>query len=165
MSNLHHYRNVYKSDHLSIFDLEDMVEQNKPLVFTIKEVKQEKNASVAGKKGDFNICYFNEPIKPLVINATNGKVLRTLAPDKSPMIEHWVGITVELYIDPNVNLKGERVGGIRVKKPAGLPTKPKLEANRLDGCLEAIKNGTTTKVKVFTSFDLTAEQINQINAL
>jgi hypothetical protein len=163
MSNLHHYRNVYKSDHLSIFDLEDMNEQGKSLVFTIKEVKQQMGVSVAGKKGDFNIAYFVEDIKPLVINATNGKVLRTLAPDKSAMVEHWVGITIELYIDPNVNLKGERVGGVRIKKPAGLPMKPKIQ--HMDKCIEAIKSGQATKISVFAKYDLTAEQINQINAL
>ena len=33
----HHYRNVYKSDHLGLADLEDMIEQGiKDLVFVIK---------------------------------------------------------------------------------------------------------------------------------
>lgn len=44
-----HYRKVFKSDHLGIADLEDFIEE-KSLIFTIKEVKQELNVAVAGKK-------------------------------------------------------------------------------------------------------------------
>lgn len=50
MNNKTHYRKVMKSDHLGIADLEDLIEENKSLVFTIKEVKQEINVAVAGKK-------------------------------------------------------------------------------------------------------------------
>ena len=66
-----HYRNVFKSDHLSSYDLEDFTEQGRPLEFTIKNVVQELGTKVAGKKIDANIAYFVEPIKPLVLNATN----------------------------------------------------------------------------------------------
>lgn len=165
MSNLHHYRNVYKSDHLSIHDLEDFIEQNKNLVFTIKEVKQEKSVSVAGKKGDFNIAYFVEPIKPLVINATNGKILRSLAPEKSPMVEHWCGIVVELYIDPNVNLKGERVGGVRIKKPAFVPQKQSIDSTRFEKALQSIKEGNYKKESLIGNFLLTDEQLKRVNEL
>ena len=48
-----HYRNVFKSDHLGSADLEDLIEQGVQLCFTIKEVRQEKGAKVAGKKGGF----------------------------------------------------------------------------------------------------------------
>ncbi|MGL5233889.1 MAG: hypothetical protein ACRC8Z_03930 [Empedobacter falsenii] len=48
MENKHHYRNVFKSDHLGSADLEDLTEQGTKLIFTIKEVKQEKQAKVAG---------------------------------------------------------------------------------------------------------------------
>ena len=65
MNNKTHFRKVFKSDHLGIADLEDILEANKPLIFTIKEVKQEYNVNVAGTRGNFNIAYFVEPIKPL----------------------------------------------------------------------------------------------------
>lgn len=110
----HHYRNVYKSDHLGIADLEDFTEQGKPLIFTIKEVKQEMGKSVAGKKGDFNIAYFNEPIKPWVLNAGNAKIIKGFA-GGDPFVENWKNIPVELYIDETVKMKGEIVGGVRVR--------------------------------------------------
>jgi hypothetical protein len=82
-----HFKKVYKSDHLGVADLEDFRENNISLIFTIKQVKQEFNVSVAGKKGDFNIAYFNESIKPLVLNATNSKILKGFSVGKSPYVQ------------------------------------------------------------------------------
>ena len=76
MENKTHYRKVFKSDHLGVPDLEDLVEQGQKLIFTIREVKQEVNVSVAGRKGNHNIAYFKEQIKPLVLNATNAKIVK-----------------------------------------------------------------------------------------
>ena len=115
-----HYRKVFKSDHLGSADLEDFIEEKKSLIFNIKEVKQEIGATVAGKKGNFNIAYFIEPIKPLVLNATNSKVVKMFA-GGSPFVEDWKNIPIELYIDENVKMKGEIVGGIRIRL-----TKPPL---------------------------------------
>lgn len=110
----HHYRNVYKSDHLGVADLEEMLEQGKSLIVTIKEVKQEFGKSVAGKKGDFNIAYFHEQIKPWVLNAGNAKIIKSFAKN-DPFVENWKDITIELYIDDSVKMKGETVGGVRVR--------------------------------------------------
>lgn len=107
-----HYRKVFKSDHLGTADLEDLTESGTKLVFTIKYVKQEINTVVAGKKINANIAYFNEQIKPLVLNATNSKVMKQLC--NSPFVEDWQNITVQLYIDPTARLKGEVVGGVRI---------------------------------------------------
>ena len=118
-----HYRKVFKSDHLGIEDLEDFIEEKVTLIFTIREVKQEIGVQVAGKKGSFNIAYFVEPIKPLVLNATNSKVVKGLA-GGSPFVEYWNNITVELFIDASVKMKGEVVGGVRLK--GGSKTLPVL---------------------------------------
>lgn len=114
---------MYKSDHLGVADLEEYLEQNpgKPLIFTIKEVRQEFGVKVAGKEGDFNIAYFQEPIKPWVLNAGNARIICGFANIGKPqeqwskMVEDWKDIIVELYIDPDVKMKGELVGGVRVK--------------------------------------------------
>jgi hypothetical protein len=109
-----HYRKVMKSDHLGIADLEDFIEENRSLIFTISHVKQEYNVAVAGKKGNFNIAYFSEKIKPLVLNATNAKILKSF--NNSPFVEDWINVIVELYIDETVRMKGEVVGGVRIKQ-------------------------------------------------
>jgi hypothetical protein len=108
-----HYRKVFKSDHLGVADLEDYIEAGSDLVFTISHVNQEYGAKVAGKKIDANIAYFQESIKPLVVNAGNSKILKGMA-SNSPFVEDWKNMTIQLYIEPNAKLKGEIVGGVRI---------------------------------------------------
>jgi len=110
----HHFRKVYKSDHLGVADLEDFIEAGASLIFTIKHVKQEINATVAGKKGNFNIAYFVENIKPLVLNATNAKQIKTFT--GSSFVEDWNNVKIELFCDEMVKMKGEVVGGVRIRK-------------------------------------------------
>lgn len=121
-----HYRKVFKSDHLSSYDLEDFIEQKRPLEFTIAYVKQEYKVSVAGKKIDANIAYFIEPIKPLVLNATNSKIVAKLA--KSNFVEDWKNIPVELYIMKNISFGKESVQGVRLRDESPKPiTKERIE--------------------------------------
>ena len=150
----HHYRKVFKSDHLGSADLEDFIEEGKQLVFTIKEVKQEYEVSVAGKKGNFNIAYFVEPIKPLVLNATNAKIVKSFA-GGSPFVEDWKNIPIELYIDENVKMKGERVSGVRIRpvKPVFKKEKPSFtEAN-----FEAAKSAKATIDQIKSKYSITPE--------
>lgn len=120
-----HYRRVYKSNHLGSADLEDFIEEKRRLVFTISHVNQEYNVSVAGKKGNFNIAYFKEDIKPLVLGAKTAKMVRKFCKN-SAFVEDWNNVLVELYIDPNVKFAGEIVGGIRIKPNQPIKTKPVL---------------------------------------
>jgi hypothetical protein len=148
-----HYRKVFKSDHLGIADLEDLIEEKKPLIFTIRQVKQEIGVSVAGKKGNFNIAYFNEPIKPLVLNSTNSKTVKSFA-NNSPFVEDWKNISVELYIDENVKMKGEIVGGVRIR-PVQPTTKQKpvfTEAN-----FEKAKTAGATIEKIKELYEVSSE--------
>jgi len=132
MENKNHYRKVFKSDHLGIADLEDMIEEKQRLVFRIAEVKQyiltaDKNSGivVAGKRISANIAYFVEPIKPLVLNATNSKIVKSFN-GNSPFVEDWKQTLIELYIDKSVKMKGEIVGGVRIKPNQPTLTKPEL---------------------------------------
>ena len=108
-----HYRNVMKSDHLGVADIEDLVEAGKPLLFTIAKAQQEIGAKVAGRRIDANIAYFAENIKPLVLNSTNSRVVANIC--GSPFVEDWVNVAVEIYVDKGVKMKGEVVGGVRLK--------------------------------------------------
>lgn len=145
------YRNVYKSDHLGVIDLEEMIESNTPLIFTIKEVRQEIGAKVAGSKIDANICYFEGGIKPLVLNSTNAKVLKTLT--KSAYIENWKGLTIELYIDASVKMKGEQVGGVRIKPV--LVNKPKPAFTEIN--FEKAKQAGATIEKIKSIYTITPD--------
>jgi len=149
MENKTHYRKVFKSDHLGVADLEDLIEEKKSLIFTIKNVKQEIGVSVAGRKGNHNIAYFNEKIKPLVLNATNSKVVKSFN-NGSPFVEDWSNTTIKLYIDSNVKMKGEVVGGVRIEKiQPKQKQKPAFSESQFEGAkkanatIEIIKGGYT----------------------
>jgi len=128
-----HYRKVFKSDHLGSADLEEMLEEGLPLVFTVNKVTQyikvdgvqNSGVLVAGKRIGANIAYFKESIKPLVLNATNSKTMARITGSK--FVEDWAGTTIELFIDAHVKMKGEVVGGIRIKTTLSI-TKEVLKA-------------------------------------
>ncbi len=168
MSDKTHYRKVFKSDHLGAADLEEMTEDGKKLIFKIKEVKQylinplDKNSGVivAGRKISGNICYFHEDIKPLVLNSTNSKQVSKFA--QSKFVEDWANLTIELFIDANVKLKGEIVGGVRIRPKQPIIKKPELtpEHKRWDEAKEAVKNGNIDGV--ISRFDLSPENLLKI---
>jgi hypothetical protein len=141
------YRKVYKSDHLGVIDLEELIEQGKPLIFTIKEVKQEIGVLVAGNRGDHNIAYFVEKIKPMVLNAGNAAIIRGFAPNKSIDTDNWKNIPVELYVDANVKMKGQIVGGMRIKpiQPKINKVKPNFTEANFEAALKA--NATLEQIK------------------
>jgi hypothetical protein len=60
--------------------------------------------------------YFEELDKPLVLNVTNGELLEEITGYGTNIEKHWVGKKVVLYHDPNVRMKGKKVGGLRVKR-------------------------------------------------
>jgi hypothetical protein len=163
-----HYRKVFKSDHLGSADLEDMQEEGSNLIFTISHVRQEINVTVAGKKGSFNIAYFKEKIKPLVVNAVNSMALRRFS-GNSPFVEDWKDITVQLYIDPNVNLKGQTVSGVRIShKPPKLnqgsvPQKEAISDERLVTAIAKINAGEYTVERLNGTFALTTEQSTKVS--
>jgi hypothetical protein len=161
MSEKTHYRRVFKSDHLGIADLEDLIEEGKRLVFTIKEVKQEFYVMVAGKKINANIAYFKEPIKPMVLNATNSKIMKSFN-NNSPFVEDWKNTIIELYIDPNVKMKGDTVGGVRIKPKQPVATKPELTPNmpEWNRAVEWLKKeGTIPGIKKRYELSATNEQL------
>ena len=155
-----HYRKVFKSDHLGVADLEDMQEQKRRLVFTIKEVKQEIGVTVAGRKGTHNIAYFKEDIKPWVLNSTNSKTIKSFC-DNSSCVEDWSNVLIELYIDSSVKMKGDTVGGVRVKTRQPSITKPELTPvhKNWDGAKKSINNGETTVEAIRKHYIL-----NEVNA-
>jgi len=163
-----HYRKVFKSDHLGVADLEDLIESGHNLIFTISHVKQEYGVRVAGKKGDYNIAYFAEGIKPLVLNAGNSKIMKNLSGGSS-FIDDWANIPVRLYIDPSVSFGKEIVGGVRIH-----PDKPVMRqslqpdtkawenakaAYVRDGNLDAVKK------RMDVSPEIENQLIGEVNAV
>ncbi|HUV71877.1 MAG TPA: hypothetical protein VMW25_02620, partial [Clostridia bacterium] len=81
----------------------------------IKEVKIE----TLGRGGDAKekpVVYFEGLDKGLALNRINADALKEIC--GSAEIESWPGNVVVLYVDPNVQFSGRRVGGIRVRVPS-----------------------------------------------
>ena len=163
-----HYRKVFKSDHLGVADLEDLIESKTQLVFTISHVKQEIGVRVAGKKGNFNIAYFVEGIKPLVLNATNSKVMKGLT--NSSFVEDWHGLKVALYIDKSASFGGEVTGGVRIN-PNPVPVRKYLTQDMTTAWTNAIEaykrdsNLDSVKKRIDISPDNEKLLIEQANAV
>lgn len=157
-----HYRKVFKSDHLGVADLEEFIEDGLSLIFTISHVNQhllitDNNNSgvmVAGRRIGANIAHFKEKIKPLVLNAVNSKQVSIFA--KSKFVEDWNNITIELFADPNVKMKGQLVGGVRIRKiQPTKKTKPKFTSANFE---KAKKAGATIKI-IQNSYEIDTETI------
>jgi len=158
-----HFRKAYKSDHLGVPDLEEFKENGSNLIFTIKEVRFKTGERVAGTKGDFNIAYFAENIKPLVLNATNAKAIQKLT--KSSFLEDWKNLRVQLLIDNNVKFKGEVVEGVRISPN---PVKPKelLTPNhpKWKDAAKALKAGQTSLEAIRKSYDITDADFKKLES-
>lgn len=141
-----HYRQNRKSDYFGSVEVEQLEMQGQKCLVTIAKVEYKENLTVNGVKKDKAIIltFTDKALKPWIANATNCIILQKLTGKKDAL--EWVGATIELYVDTNVKMKGETVGGVRVrpilpqlaKKP--LFTEEMFEKAKTAGAdIEAIK--------------------------
>lgn len=149
-----HWRKVFKSDHLGVADLEELIEERKVLLFTITHVRSEIGVAVAGRKGNHNIAYFKEGIKPMVLNATNSKTIKSFCKN-SPFIEDWKNVRVELYIKSGVKaVTGGFTEGVYVKS---VQPKEKVKPIFTDDKFEMAKKNNATIELIRTKYRLDKE--------
>lgn len=111
-----HYRKAFNSPYLSAPDITE------PTVLTIKKVALEADKTKK-TKDKFNTAYFaeseirqGEPLKPMILNAGNSKVLKTLA--GSAFIDDWINLRVTVFVDPSVRFGKDTVEGLRISSIA-----------------------------------------------
>ena len=126
MSDKTHYRKAFNSPYLSSADIVE------PTVLTIEYVVLEKDHS---KKSQdfFNTAYFTdaelrpgERLKPMILNAHNSKIMRTLG--GSHFIDDWKNVPVTVYVDPNVRFGRDTVEGLRISPEPPRVQKPAFDA-------------------------------------
>ena len=93
------------------------------IIVTIASVSR-KNLAKEGEKAEFRfLLHFEEDLKPMVLNSTNGQTIAELVGDEE--MDNWTGGQICLYNDPSISFGGKRMGGIRVRaaqeKPAPAP--------------------------------------------
>lgn len=109
-----HYRKAFDSPYLSSADIVD------PVVLTIKRVTLEPDRTKK-TKDEFNTAWFmerelrpGEALKPMILNATNSKMLAKLTGSK--WIDDWQNVPVTIYVDAHVRFGKETVEGLRLDK-------------------------------------------------
>lgn len=111
-----------KSTHLAGVDVEAIVEEKGSCILTIKQAFYERGVDVSGNKTDGYFLEFEEPVKDMVANSGNRKIINEIVKEKlkctsaeSRMLPNWKGIQVDLWFDPTVKMMGKVTGGIKVK--------------------------------------------------
>ena len=95
-------------NYLGSYSLED----GKDMVVTIKTVRQESVVGADGKKEDCVVCYFTDADKPMILNATNAKMIAKLT--KSNYLEDWEGHKIQIGVE-KVKAFGDVVEALRVR--------------------------------------------------
>ena len=86
-------------------------------------VKKVKNTD--GKEQERNVAIFTDStIKPMVLNATNCKVIKKFA--KSPYITDWNNIPVQIYVKDDIRAFGDVTEGLRIRE-----TQPQMGKQQL----------------------------------
>ena len=107
-----HYRKVFDSPYLSSVDVVD------PITLTIAKVTQESDKTKKSKD-TFNTAYFEErfirdgeKLKPMILNATNSKMLASMT--GTPFIEDWAGTRITVYVERGIKFGRDTVDGLRI---------------------------------------------------
>jgi len=111
-----HYRKAFDSPYLSSADIVE------PTVLTISHVTLELDRTKK-TKDLFNTAHFvekelrpGEKLKPMILNASNSKTIKSLT--NSAFIDDWQNVRVTVYVDPSVRFGRELVEGLRISPKA-----------------------------------------------
>ena len=86
-----------------------------PQIFTIASITMETLGQGQNQETK-PVLRFSGIDQGMALNVTNGHAIATLYGDET---NDWIGKPIEVYFDPNIMMKGERKGGLRVRAPSG----------------------------------------------
>lgn len=156
-----HYRKVFDSPYLSSMDVVD------PITLTIARVTQELDRTKK-TKDTFNTAHFaekfirpGEKLKPMILNATNSKMMAKIV--GSPYIEDWTDVRITVYVERGIKFGRDTVDGLRVM-PA--PTRKVItpEGGKMWAAAKAAFNRDGNLDKVLAKADMSEEHIAQLYA-
>lgn len=113
---LTHWKKLDNPDYIGAYAFQP----NEEKTLTIKMVRREIVTGAEGKKEECTVVHFVEPEKPLILNATNGKMITKTA--GTPYIEQWTGVRIILGVE-RVKAFGDIVDAVRVSKKRPAPVK------------------------------------------
>lgn len=113
-------------------------------VATIKAVKIQETVATAEGKSKKDIMYFQEDLKPMIMNVAKAKNVEKVA--GSGFYEDWPGVKIQLYIEHGIKAFGEVVSAVRVR-----PFKPRVQEK------QPVPPCTDCKKEIAASMGKTAE--------
>jgi hypothetical protein len=98
--------------------------QPTPLLLTITEICEE-NVAMENEPDKFKqVVYFAETDKGFVLGKTTGQQIASFLGDPGDNPTAWYGQKIVLFCDPSVTMRGDVVGGLRVRQPRGQAQAP-----------------------------------------
>ena len=156
MSTLTHWKKLQNPLYLGSYDFQP----NEERTVTVKDVKREM---VKGQDGteEHTIVYFVENYKPMIMNATNSKMLTKLS--ESPYVEKWIGTSFKLVV-VKIKAFGEFIDALRIKSEKVVKLLPELvlDSPNFIKVKDAIKSGKATIEQVETKYKVSEEVRNAI---
>lgn len=153
-----HFKKAFNSPYLGSQDLPDY----KDLNLTIDKVVCQTSKGLK-ENSLFNIVHFKEEgFKPMLLNATNSRVLKNLA--KSPYIEDWAGLSIIIYVQTGVKAFGGIHDALRIRPKLGAGAKkPTLDTNskNWEKISEKVKSGVTVE-KIREHYNITDELFKKL---
>jgi hypothetical protein len=104
-----HWKSLENNDYIGAYAFQPGEEK----IVTIQRVQREMVNGPDGKREECTVLHFREKEKPLILNATNGKMVAKLA--GTPYIEQWSGVRIALAVE-KVRAFGDVVDAVRVQK-------------------------------------------------
>ena len=152
-----HWKKLHNPDYLGAYALtpgEDMI-------VTVDHVRKETITGADGKTEECIVAHFRDGVKPMILNATNAKMLQKLC--KSPFVEDWAGTSIQLYAE-NVRAFGDVVEALRIRPRLPVKTKPELSPSSPNwgAAITAVREGQTTVAKIREKYTLSAESARQL---
>jgi len=148
---LTHWKKLQNPLYLGSYDFQPGEER----IVTVKDVKREM---VKGQEGteEHTIVHFTEGYKPMIMNATNSKMLTNLS--GSPYVEKWIGTSFKLVVI-KIKAFGEFIDALRIKSEKVVKTLPELtlDSPNFIKVKEAIQSGKATIEQVETKYKLSKE--------
>jgi len=148
---LTHWKKLQNPLYLGSYDFQPGEER----IVTVKDVKREM---VKGQEGteEHTIVHFTEGYKPMIMNATNSKMLTNLS--GSPYVEKWIGTSFKLVVI-KIKAFGEFIDALRIKSEKVVKTLPDLilDSPNFIKVKDAITNGKATIEQVETKYKLSKE--------
>lgn len=148
---LTHWKKLQNPLYLGSYDFQPGEER----IVTVKDVKREM---VKGQEGteEHTIVHFTEGYKPMIMNATNSKMLTNLS--GSPYVEKWIGTSFKL-VTVKIKAFGEFIDALRIKSEKVVKTLPELtlDSPNFIKVKDAIKNGKATIEQVESKYKLSKE--------